>query len=148
VIDHLASAGDDRLIVEGIAFTGMISGGSWRGPVQGFSGPGGILRLTNCIVPGKVQGWFRGPDGQPAEMSNCWIGDLSGALQETTLRVTNSVLLSMFLDLPSENVSRLEIDGCVRQTRSRDMARSLDIPPFAPSGRTSTVRRGRRWRSA
>ncbi len=113
VVQGLGSAGDDRLILEGIAFAQSVGGGPWSGYEKGNVGSGGIVRLANCSVPGLCRSWFRGPGGQPAEVSNCWIGHLNVGLQESPLRLTNSVLRSLVLDPRSEKTSRLETDRCV-----------------------------------
>ncbi len=113
VLRNLGSGGEDRLVVEGITFLGDVSGGPWGGYEKGYGGSGGIVRLANCSVPGHCGGWFRGPGGQPAEVSNCWIGHLHAGLQESPLRLTNSVLRSLSLDPRAEKPSRLETDRCV-----------------------------------
>jgi hypothetical protein len=125
-VDHLQGVGD-VLILEGLTFISTASATTWGNHEQGFVGEGSFLRVSNCSFSHFCSGRFIGQDGQPAEISNCWIDFLSCGLNGNALRVRNSHLRTVFLDLPSEEESRLEFDRCTLLNPEPSAARHVNL---------------------
>lgn len=113
VVEHLQSVGD-RLILEGLSFSSTVSATTWDTKERAFVGEGALMRVTNCEFSGLLLGRFVGADGQPGELSNCWIGYLHSKLEANVLRISNSHMRTIAVDVPAEEgpESRLELDRC------------------------------------